>query len=89
MSEEEKQEINKEVKKRYDLEHFRLERKRSNVKSPLTQEQVNYILDNKDKKKRVEIAKELRISADRVGSVILGKSYKDLVEKYYHNNCRV
>lgn len=89
LSEEEKQEINKEVKKRYDLEHFRLERKRGNVKSPLTQEQVNYILDNKDKKKRVEIAKELRISADRVGSVILGKSYKDLVEKYYHNNCRV
>ena len=45
---------------------------------PLTQEQVNYILDNSKNKKRVEIAKELGISADRVSSVILGKSYKDL-----------
>lgn len=63
--------------------YLRLERKRGNVKSPLAQEQVNYILDNKDTKKRVEIAKDLGISADRVGSVILGKSYTDLVKKYY------
>lgn len=89
LSKEEKQRINQQVKNKYDLEHLRLERKRGNVKSPLNQEQINYILDNKDIKKRVEIAKDLGISADRVGSVILGKSYKDLVEKYYHNNCRV
>lgn len=85
LSEEEKQKINQQVKQKYDLEHLRLARKRGNVKSPLTQEQVNYILDNKDVKKRVDIAKDLNISADRVGSVILGKSYKDLVKKYYDN----
>lgn len=66
-------------------DHLRLERKRGNVKSPLTQEQVNYILDNKDTKKRVEIARDLGISDDRVGSVILGKSYTDLVKKYHEN----
>lgn len=85
LSEKEKDRINKEVKERYNLDHFRLKRKRGNVKSPLTQEQVNYILDNKDTKKRVEIARDLGISADRVGSVILGKSYTDLVKKYYEN----
>lgn len=83
LSHDEKIKLKEEVKNKYDLEHQRLNRKRGNVKNVLTQEQINYILDNKDNKKRVEIAKELEISADRVGSVINGKSYKDLVEKYY------
>lgn len=83
LSYDEKNNLKKEVKNKYDLEHQRLNRKRKNLKNPLTQEQVNYILKNKDSKKRVEIAKELEISADRVGSVINGKSYKDLIEKYY------
>ena len=50
--------------------------------NPLTQEQVDYILDNKSKLKRIEIAKNLKISADRVSGVINGKYYKDLVENY-------
>lgn len=58
-------------------------RKRGNVKSALTQDQVNYIMSNKDSKKQVEIAKDLNISRDRAYSVIKGISYKDLVKKYY------
>lgn len=83
LTNEQKKIIKEEVKKKYDLEHKRLVRKRGNVKNPLTQEQINYILDNKNIKKQVEIAKELDISADRVSSVIRGLSYKDLIENYY------
>lgn len=79
----EKQKINNYVKEKYDLEHLRLMRKRGNVKSALTQDQVNYIMSNKDSKKQIEIAKDLNISRDRVRSVIKGISYKDLVKKYY------
>lgn len=84
LTEEEKKNINLRVKEKYDLEHKRLERKRGNVKSALTQEQVNYILDNKDKQTQVTIAKALNISSNRVSSVIRGKSYKDLVAHYYN-----
>lgn len=68
---------------KYDIESKKAQRQRKGVKNALTQEQINYILDNKDSKKRVEIARDLGISADRVGHVILGKSYKDLVNNYY------
>ena len=86
LSDEQKQKIKEEVFKKYDLEGLRAQRQRRGVTNPLTQEQVNYILDNKDSKTRIQISQELNISADRVGSVILGKSYKDLVKNYY--NCR-
>jgi hypothetical protein len=46
-------------------------------------------MDNSKIKKRIEIAKDLDISADRVGSVILGKSYKDLVENYYKTHSSI
>lgn len=46
----------------------------------LTQGQVDYILNNKDTKKYIEIAEELGITANRVGNVILGKSYNDLIK---------
>ena len=69
--------------KKYNILGLGAQRRRSGVKDPLTQEQVNYILDNQKIKKRTEIARDLGVSADRVGSVILGKSYKDLVENYY------
>lgn len=36
--------------KKYDLVHVSASRKRNGIKNVLTQEQVNYILDNKDKK---------------------------------------
>ncbi len=83
MSAEEREALRLQTMEKYDLEHRRSERQRRCVKNPLTQEQVNYIMDTKDTKRRVDVAKELGISADRVGSVILGKSYKDLVAKYY------
>lgn len=83
MSDEEKEQLRLATMKKYDLEQKRLARKRGNVKNPLSQEQINYILDNKDIKTRTQIGKDLGISADRVGSVILGKSYKDLVANYY------
>lgn len=71
------------VKKKYKLDEMMAIRQRKSVKNALTQEQVNYILDNRDTKKRTVIAKELGISADRVGQVALEKSYKDLIANYY------
>lgn len=70
---------------KYDIENIKAQRQRNGVKNSLTQEQVNYILKNKDIKKRIEIAKDLNISADRVSSVCLGKSYKDLISNYYNS----
>lgn len=86
MPEEEVKCIRDKVKQKYDFDSLMAQRQRRCVASPLTQEDVNYILDNKDKMKRVDIAKKLNISADRVSSVIRGISYKDLVKNYY--NCR-
>ena len=87
----EKEKIKQNTLEKYDLEHNRLARKRNSAKvSPLTQEQVNYILDNQNMKKQIEIAADLQISADRISSVIRGKSYKDLVNNYYSSkqtNC--
>lgn len=80
---EAKKALKESVKSKHDLEHLRLLRKRGNVKTPLTQDQVNYILDNKDTKKRVEIAEDLGISSDRVSSVVNNKSYKDLIANYH------
>lgn len=68
---------------KYNLNSLRAQRQRKGVKNSLSQEQINYILDNKDHKKKSQIAKELNISADRVSSVCNGKSYKDLVQNYY------
>lgn len=86
LSSEEKEKLFNSLEQKYDLKNKAAQRQRAGVKNALTQEQVNYILDNKDIKKRVEIAKELHISADRVSSVILGKSYKDFVINYYNTH---
>lgn len=83
LASENKKDIREKVKKKYDLNHLRLDRKRGNVKNPLTQEQINYILENQKNKKQIEIAKELGISKDRVSAVIHRKSYKDLTDNYY------
>lgn len=83
LSFEEKETLKKETKKKYNLEHKRLSRKRGNVKNPLTQEQVNYILDNQGIKTNTDISKDLGISKDRVSAIIHHKSYKDLIENYY------
>ena len=68
---------------KYNLKSLRAQRQRRGVKNSLSQEQINYILSNKDCKKKSQIAKDLNISADRVSAVCNGKSYKDLVQNYY------
>lgn len=83
LTSKDKKSIREKVKKKYDLNHLRLDRKRGSVKNPLTQEQVNYILENQKNKKQIEIANELGISKDRVSAVIHRKSYKDLIDNYY------
>lgn len=88
MSDEQKQQIKTNTFEKYNLQSLRLTTMRHNS-NQLTQEQINYIMDNSKIKKRVEIAKDLGISADRVGSVILGKSYKDLVENYYKTHSSI
>lgn len=88
LTEAEKNQIKNNTFEKYNLLSLKLTALRHNS-NPLTQEQVNYILDNAKLKKRVEIARELQISADRVGAVILGKSYKDLVENYYKTHSSI
>lgn len=88
LSEADRKQIGDKVISEKNLEHMRLMRKR-NLANPLTQEQVNFILDNQDKMTRVAIGKILNISVDRVRGVITGKSYKDLIEIYNKNkSCR-
>lgn len=83
MTQEEKTKCLEDTMKKYKVDAVKAQRKRNGVKNALTQEQVNYILDNKNKKTRVQIGLDLGISADRVGAVILGKSYKDLIANYH------
>lgn len=85
-----REKISKIGMRKYDVFHVYCERNRRCVKNPLTQEQVNYILDHKEEKTRRQIAEDLGISDDRVSSIVLGKSYLDLIQKYYENkNSRV
>jgi predicted XRE-type DNA-binding protein len=58
------------------------EGQRGPVKNPLTQEQINYILDNKGKITQTKIAQNLKISKDRVSNVINRKSYLDMIWVY-------
>ena len=83
MGQEEKKKLLEDTIKKYSVDAIKAQRKRKGVKNALTQEQVDYILDNKNKKTRVQIGLDLGISSDRVSAVILGKSYKDLVANYY------
>lgn len=85
MPEIERKKMAEENYKKYDVFNITSQRKRNGVTNPLTQEDVNYILDNVGVKKKAQIARDLGISADRVGSVTRGISYKDLVANYYKN----
>lgn len=82
LSIEEKKSILNECERIDEIEAYYYMNKRRGIKNPLTQQDVDYILNNQNKKSRVEIAKELNISADRVSSVILNKSYCDLINNY-------
>lgn len=69
--------------KKYNLESVKAIRARKGTKNPLTQEQVNYILDNSKLKTKTQIAKELNISIDRVSGIVNKKYYLDLINNYY------
>lgn len=65
---------------KYDL----IKQKENNGKvPPLTQDQVNYILDNKNSLKQTEIAKNLGINYSRVNDIVNGRKYKELINHYY------
>lgn len=83
LSEQDKISLMEQTMIKYDIENKKCARGRTGVKNALTQEQVNYILANKDNKTQKRISEELGISPDRVNSVIHGKSYKDLIRNYY------
>lgn len=85
MSEQQQTELLFKTLRKYDIEEVKKARmfKKRRSNNGLTQEQVNYIMDNSNTKTRVQIGEELGISADRVSGVINGKYYKDLVEAYY------
>lgn len=82
LTKEEQKELGKKTIEKYQLEEKRLSRIRTRTHNPLTQDQVDYILDNKDKKTMIEIANNLGISRDRVGGIIHKKYYKDLINNY-------
>ena len=65
-----------------EIERLHYEGKRAPVKNPLTQKQVDFILDNENKMTKSSIAKELNISIDRVSSICNRKSYQDYIHIY-------
>ena len=80
---QQKEKIANKVLQETDIEKNHFKNKRANIKNTLTQQQVDYILDNINKKTQTQIAKELNISTDRVASVKKGLSYKDYISDYY------
>lgn len=83
LSKEQQNKLCEQTFKKYNIEKIKAERNRRSTKNPLTQEQVDYILDNKDNQSQRKIARELNISPDRVSGIVHGKYYKDLIEDYY------
>lgn len=86
LSIEEKKNIINECDKLEEVENYYYVNKRRGVQNALTQQEVDFILDNQNKMSRAEIAKKLRISVDRVSSVILNKNYLDLIDTYNKNH---
>lgn len=85
---EEKGKLAEQMCNTTDVIRLHYQGQRGAVKNPLTQEQVNYILDNINKKTITEISKELKISVDRVRNVRDRKSYLDMIWVYnkIHNS---
>lgn len=79
---QQKEKIANKVLQETDIEKNHFKNKRANVKNSLTQQQVDYILDNLGKKTQAQIGRELNISADRVSAVKRGVSYKDYIADY-------
>ena len=92
MSEDQKESLYQETMNKYQIESRYAKRQRRCVSDPLTQDQIDYILDNKGIKSKAAISRDLNISSDRVNNVIKGISYKDLVKDYYirhQENCGI
>ena len=82
LSLEQKKQLAEEMCNTTDVIRLHYQGKRGPVKNPLTQEQVNYILDNLKNKTQTQIAKDLNISTDRVSSVKNKRSYLDMIWVY-------
>ena len=82
LSLEEKQKLAEEMCNTTDVIRVHYQGQRGPVKNPLTQEQVNYILDNLQNKTQSQIARELNISVSRVSSIKNKKSYLDMIWVY-------
>lgn len=82
LTQEQKEKLAEDFCNNTDVIRLHYQGQRGPVKNPLTQEQVNYILDNKKNKKQSEIAKNLGISTDRVSNVINNRSYLDMIWVY-------
>lgn len=85
MSEQEQKKLLDATLKKYSVEAVKQKRTYSSKRSSnsLTQEQVNYILENKENKSQAQISRDLNISADRVRGIIKGLYYPDLIKNYY------
>lgn len=82
LSQEEKIRYAEKMCSETDIIRVHYESKRGNVKDPLTQEQVNYILENEEKMSITQIALKLGVSTDRVSGVKHRKSYLDMIWVY-------
>lgn len=82
LSLEDKQSILNECSKLEEIEAFYYQNKRKGLRNQLSQQDIDFILDNKNKISQTKIAETLGISIDRVSSVVLGKSYCDLINIY-------
>lgn len=79
---QQKEKIANKVLQETNIEKQHFKNKRANIKNSLTQQQVDYILDNIGKKSQAQIGRELNVSADRVSAVKRGVSYKDYITDY-------
>jgi hypothetical protein len=82
LSKEDKEKLAEEMCNTTEVIKLHYEGQRGPVKNPLTQEQVNYILDNEKILSQAQIARDLKISVDRVSNVKRRKSYLDMVWVY-------
>lgn len=71
-----------EERKKY-LNQIPVDRQAKKIsKIPITQELVDYILDNKENKTQTEIAKELNIDRKRVSRIIKKETYIDFIKNW-------
>lgn len=74
--------MSQEERKKY-LNRIPIDRKAKKIsKTQITQDLVDYIMDNKENKTQVEIAKDLNIDRKRVGRIIKKETYAVLVENW-------